>query len=157
MNSNSEVPQNFIDKITDKIYLGCLPGSLYTDYLQSEGVSHILSVCFVHPSVEGTLPRKIINIQDDESENILKHFKESILYIESSEKVFVHCMAGVSRSPTIVIAYLMWKNKMKFYDAYFLVANKRRHIYPNQGFREQLEKFEKLLIENDYDLEKIDF
>ena len=157
MNSNNEVPENFIDKITDKIYLGCLPGSLYTEYLQSEGVSHILSVCFVHPSLENVLPRKVIDIQDDESENIFKFFKESILYIESSEKVYVHCMAGVSRSPTIVIAYLMWKNKLKFYDAYFVVSNKRRFISPNQGFRDQLEKIEKLLIENEYDLDKIVF
>ncbi len=155
--NDKQTSHQFIDKITDKIYLGCLLGCKDFEYLQSEGVSHILSLCYVHPSIEIPIPRMSININDEASENILKFFKESIEYMEKSDKVYVHCMAGVSRSPTIVIAYLMWKNKMKFFDAYFLVANKRRHIYPNQGFREQLDKFEKLLEASEYDLDKINF
>ena len=66
-------------------------------------------------------------------------------------------MVGASRSATIVIAYLMWTKKMKYDDAHKIVKNKRFIIWPNPGFIEQLKMFDKLLVENDYDIEKIKF
>ena len=66
-------------------------------------------------------------------------------------------MAGVSRSPTIVISYLMWKEKKGYNETYFFVKNKRRFIGPNQGFVSQLKLFEEKLKENNYNLDKIDF
>ncbi len=59
---------------------------------------------------------------------------------------------GISRSASVVIAYIMYKNKMKFKEAYDFVHKKRNVISPNMGFQEQLEKFEKILIENNYNL-----
>ncbi len=53
--------------------------------------------------------------------------------IKSDGKVYVHCMAGISRSPTIVIAYLMKYEKMNLDDAYNFVKS-RRWIGPNTGF-----------------------
>ena len=98
--------------------------------------------------------------------------------MEESDKVFVHCFAGVSRSATLVIAYFMWKNKKPYKEVYEFV-NKRRSIGPNYGFRKQLlifefiKKnkligpnlgfrkqlllFEQQLKENNYNLDKIDF
>jgi protein-tyrosine phosphatase len=114
-------------------------------------------MCYMNPDDKTPFVRKVINIMDDSSENIFKYFKEAIKYIESSKKIYVHCMAGVSRSPTIVIAYLMWKDKLTFNDAYWKVCNKRKFIYPNEGFRNQLMKFEKLLNEYNWDLNKINF
>ena len=66
-------------------------------------------------------------------------------------------MAGASRSATIVIAYLMWIKKMKYEDALNFVISKRPIVYPNDGFREQLKMFEKLLDENNYNIDKINF
>ena len=63
-------------------------------------------------------------------------------------------MAGVSRSATIVIAYLMWKKKMKFDEAFSFVQ-KKRTIVPNYGFKQQLKLFEKELEKNEYDINKI--
>lgn len=48
--------------------------------------------------------------------------------------VLVHCAAGVSRSASIVIAYLMRNNGMNYTEAYALVKNKRFVICPNHGF-----------------------
>ena len=77
--------------------------------------------------------------------------------MDGEEKVLVHCMAGASRSATIVIAYLMWKKKMKYKEASQYVKDRRFIVYPNFGFRKQLQIFEKLLIDNDYDIDKIKF
>lgn len=46
----------------------------------------------------------------------------------------MHCAAGVSRSASIVIAYLMRNNGMNYSDAFALVKNKRFVICPNHGF-----------------------
>jgi len=88
---------------------------------------------------------------------IIKYFGECLNFMDWEEKTLVHCKIGTSRSATIVIAYLMWKQKMKYDDAYNFVKIKRKRIGPNSGFKEQLKIFENLLIKNDYDLNKIDF
>lgn len=55
--------------------------------------------------------------------------------------VYVHCYAGVSRSVTIVVAYLMncWKWNLK--TALAFVQTKRIVAKPNDGFMEQLKKY----------------
>ena len=57
---------------------------------------------------------------------------------------------GISRSASIVIAYIMYKNKMPFNEAFDFVSKKRKVISPNTGFKDQLIKFEKIMKENNY-------
>jgi hypothetical protein len=52
--------------------------------------------------------------------------------------VVVHCMCGVSRSPTIDIAYLMAIQDMSLSDSLSHVRAKREISYPNRGFMNQL-------------------
>ena len=66
-------------------------------------------------------------------------------------------MVGSSRSASFVIAYIMWNKKMSFKEAFEYVKSKRKTILPNPGFTEQLELFEKELIEKNYDIDKINF
>jgi len=53
-----------------------------------------------------------IPLYDDKSENIQKYFSKVNEVLESSvlagENVIVHCMAGRSRSVTLVMAFLIW-------------------------------------------------
>ena len=56
--------------------------------------------------------------------------------------MLVHCQAGISRSPTIVIAYLMNKMQMRMNDAYNMVRDKRPIIAPNLVFMSQLMDYE---------------
>ena len=149
-----------IDKITDKIYLGDIDGANEINYLKQEGITHIISLVgetYSPEYEEGLFKRKIIDIDDCSTENIFQYFKKCIEFIEQSSKIFIHCMAGVSRSASIVIAYLLWKERKSYNETYFYVKNKRRYIGPNQGFVNQLKYFEQKLKENNYDLEKIDF
>ena len=63
----------------------------------------------------------------------------------NNNKVLVHCQAGVSRSATIVIAYLMKTCNMNFEQSLSFVKLQRSVIDPNNGFRRQLMQFEKRL------------
>ena len=149
-----------IDKITDKIYLGDIDGAREVNYLKQEKITHIISLAgkiFSPEYEEGLFKRKIIDIIDFEDENIFQYFKDCIQFIESAKKIYIHCMAGVSRSATIVIAYIMWKEHKSYYQAFLDVKYKREFIEPNKGFIFQLKYFESMLNENNYDLDKIDF
>lgn len=53
-------------------------------------------------------------------------------------RVFVHCHAGISRSATVCIAYLMQHKKVSMTDAYKYVQSRRPIISPNLGFMGQL-------------------
>ena len=143
------------DKINEKIYLGCIYGAQQTDYLKFIGVYNILSVCDCNLEKSAGFNYLLFKIEDELGENILKYFKTAIEFIDSCDKVYVHCMAGVSRSPTIVIAYLMWKNKIGYNDAYWLVKNKRKYISPNYSFTKQLNEFEMLLRNNYWNLQSL--
>ena len=150
-----------IDEIEEgKLWLGSFsPGNI--KFLKEKGIKKILTVMDGAPSnysyKEHGFIHKIIDIMDFDSENIIQYFGECLNFIKGEEKVLVHCAAGESRSATIVIAYLMWKKKWTFDKAYNFVKSKRSRIYPNFGFREQLQLFEKLLLENFFDISKIYF
>ena len=63
----------------------------------------------------------------------------------------------MSRSPTVVIAYIMWKNKLSLNKAIKFVKEKRPLISPNDNFMNQLKIFEELLIKNNYNIDNIKF
>lgn len=67
-------------------------------------------------------------------------------YLTNNQKVVVNCFAGVSRSSSIVIAYIMYKYKLTLEEAFQYVKSKRPIIQPNPGFMQQLKELEPLLL-----------
>jgi len=62
--------------------------------------------------------------------------------VDRGDSVLVHCHAGVSRSPTAVIAWLMKHCDLRLEAAYELVKERRPIVYINFGFFAQLVRFE---------------
>ena len=151
---------NDMDKITENLWLGNYAAASSMTNLKKEGIKKVLCV-MDFPTItyneEDNINQKVISIVDVPSENIIKYFGESIKFIDGEDKVLVHSMAGASSSATIVIAYIMWKEKKPMDDAIKFVQSKRNAVYPNYGFTKQLRMFENLLKENEYDLNKINF
>ena len=69
-----------------------------------------------------------------------------MLYAESARSsggnVLVHCQAGVSRSPTLVVAYLMALYGRPLMETFQLVKQRRQIVAPNFNFMGQLLEFE---------------
>ena len=140
------------DQITEKLFLGNEDTARDKAILNKLNISNIL-ICAegCEPFFKDEYKYKILYIDDAIDENILSWLQEAFEFIDSAEKnIYIHCVMGISRSPSIVIAYLMYKNKMSYEEAYDFVKNKRNVINPNSGFQEQLKKFEKILKENNY-------
>ena len=85
-------------------------------------------------------------VDDDEKERILIYFFEVHKRINQALKekktVMVHCAAGVSRSSTLVLAYLMIEYRWSYEEAYTFVKSRRPIIQPNDGFVKQLKALE---------------
>ena len=141
--------------IKDKLYLGNYYSATQKEELKKRGVTHILMVGYLlHEFYPNDFEYGNIEIEDDERENIFKYFYTSINFIENSKICYVHCQAGISRSASIVIAYVMYKLKINFDEALKYVKDKREYIYPNNGFSLQLKDLDKVLKYCQYDLEK---
>jgi len=87
---------------------------------------------------------------DHKTYKLSQHFEETYEFIEKSrqrgEKVLCHCVAGISRSVSIVIAYLMRKHHWDLRSAFAFVVSKRPVADPNDGFVCELKAFERVLI-----------
>lgn len=61
---------------------------------------------------------------------------------ESGGRVLVHCHAGISRSATICLAYLIHARRVRLDEAFDFVKRRRQVISPNLAFMGQLLQFE---------------
>ncbi len=149
---------NDIDKITDKIYISGEEGALEFEKFLKENINTVLSITDSPPkySEELNINHKIMNFEDCLSQNIIPYIKECIEFIENSNKILIHCSCGISRSPTIVIAYLIWKTHSSFNQVLNFVQSRRSSIEPSIGFIKQLKNFEKIIKKNGYDIQNID-
>ena len=137
-------------EINPHLYLGSIGCASNLKQLQNFKITHI--VCAAS-GVKNFFPDKFkyfnINILDSDKENIKQYFKESFDFIDKAIKnggnVLVHCHAGVSRSSSILIAYIMKSQKMKLDKILELLKTKREKVSPNAGFLQQLKEYEKEL------------
>ena len=146
-----------ICKITDKIYLGDEEGASDFDFLKKEQIHYILSIIPNPPKYpeEMNINIKLLDIEESLKVNIISYLKQCIQFIDNADKILVHCSCGVNRSSAIVIGYLMWKTHSSYDDVFEYVKQRRDCIEPSNLFVIQLHKFHNLLVNNNYNIERI--
>ncbi|CAL9121402.1 unnamed protein product [Musa textilis] len=131
-------------KVADHIYLGGDYVARNREILRQHGITHVLNcVGFVCPEYfKSDLVYKTLWLQDSPTEDITSILYDVFDYFEDVRqqggRVFVHCCQGVSRSTSLVIAYLMWREGQSFDDAFQFVKAARGIANPNMGFACQL-------------------
>lgn len=88
-----------------------------------------------------------VDVEDMSREPIELFFPEVTEFIHSQlsqeKPVLVHCTAGVSRSASVLLAYLIEYGGYSLHNAFLLVLRHRPTITPNPGFMERLREYEK--------------
>lgn len=139
------------DLIDLNVYLGGYRCATELTTLQEFNITHVLIVGI---GLQQRFPENIKYLQyyveDEVEEDLSTHFQSAFDFIESATdgNVLVHCHAGVSRSATIVLSYLMRKKGLRLEDALKFVKSKRPCVNPNTGFLQQLNRFDQHLIGN---------
>ncbi|EPQ57630.1 phosphotyrosine protein phosphatases II [Gloeophyllum trabeum ATCC 11539] len=113
------------------------------------GITHVLSAVR-RPWFSFPPPVQHLNvpIEDTGSANLLAYLDAAVAWLHrslcssTSARVMVHCVWGMSRSASIVVAYLIVKYHMTLDNALAWVRLKRTVVRPNHGFMAQLEIFE---------------
>ena len=139
------------DQVVDHVYLGSLRTVQNMAAVMQMNVTHVLT-CGRNlrtPTFPPPIQQLVLDVDDSEDENMNVHFSRAIDFIEhcvaSKGTCIVHCFAGVSRSATVVVAYLMKSRHMRFEQALAFVQEQRPAANPNPNFRRQLTDFEKFL------------
>ena len=138
------------DFIIPGLYLGNYEAASDLSLLKSTGITHILTVA---SDLEQFFPTNFTYLQisalDTTTEDLYSVFAQTTEFISNAitnGKVFVHCLMGISRSSTIVIAYLMQKNNLTYAQALNLTVSRHPPTDPNRSFVQQLYKLESFLV-----------
>lgn len=139
-------PHPNINLIAKNLYLGDFQAAQNHDLLRSKGITHIVN-CAIELNTH-SVPGKstlYLNLDDVPEQDINQALHTSFLFIDSAlsrpgAKVFVHCYAGISRSSSVVIHYLMRKYQRPYDWILKEVRARRPVVQPNQGFERTLRK-----------------
>lgn len=130
-------------KVLTYMYLSSYDPANDLQTLDSLKITHILNAStFVNSNTHERITYCAIPIADSTTLNIQKPITQACKFIEAARDsngvVLVHCQAGVSRSATLVLAYLMKKYHFSLKEAITYLKRRKPNVAPNQGFLKQL-------------------
>ncbi|KZP21058.1 phosphatases II [Athelia psychrophila] len=135
--------------ILPRLYLSDFFTARDEEEMEKLGITHMVSVMEAMPTKMPEMIRHHVPIQDRWTVDILQHLDGTTEFIrealaeDPANKVLVHCFQGVSRSATVVCAYVIATsaNGMTAGEAIGIVKAKRGIVNPNEGFRAQLARY----------------
>lgn len=132
-------------QITPNLYIGSAREAVSPRWLKAHGITHIVNMAIEHKNY---FPRTFYyfrgNLYDNPAQSLIITLRKGLQFIRRAiaggGMVLVHCHAGVSRSSSMVIYYLMKTYGWSLWDS--LVYMKRFHprTNPNPGFIKELRR-----------------
>lgn len=139
--------------IFENIYLGSLEDAQDEKFIKANNIKIII---WLSDEQEKSFHSNNINFFNFKVEDVI--FESNKLFNlcrviykildNNTDNIFIHCTQGVSRSPTVVLYYLMRKYNLKFQEALKFVKDKRNIVNPNIGFQNILKKYENDIATN---------
>jgi len=143
-------PRRFPSEILPgKLYLGDMKHAKNIDALQDLGVSFILTIFNERPQLKvdaRTFDWLYLEAHDSERQDLTKIFDRAVKFLTraidtTQSAAYVHCGKGVSRSASLVIAYLMKSQGWSLNRALKHAQSCRPIVNPNAGFSAQLREW----------------
>lgn len=137
-----------LSQVLPFLFLGSSVASLDLLSLKERGITHVINATRSHPNFHGTQIKYLrVAIRDTEGEDLKPALPKVCAFIEEARRgggsALVHCSAGVSRSATLVLAYLLIVRRIPLLRALEICRNARPQVSPNAGFMSQLSSLEK--------------
>lgn len=139
---------NPIDK-GERLWLGDIATASNIPKLKELGITHVVSAVLGVGEMSNEFKYYRIPVRDVEWEELSVYFHKAADFIENAlnesedNRVFVHCVCGVSRSATLVASWLIKYEDYTTEEAINYLKECREVVDPNSGFIEQLKTFEK--------------
>lgn len=142
--SDNEPKSEHWAHVFNGLYISDIFGAHNVSWVQSNNFGGIIDLS--NSSNLTKYPNRIdvmhVPVDDNVHAKLTPYFKRTFEFIASHldkrEKVLVFCRAGISRSATIVVYYLMRAFSLTVDDAVAFLKKKRAQIQPNNGFMKQL-------------------
>jgi protein-tyrosine phosphatase len=143
--------------ISDRLAVGAQTVARDADFLRAHQFTHVLNVSAEGCPVNGGVTCLWISMNDTTTQRLFGLVPDCISFIDTAlktptNKVLVHCYAGISRSVSIVIIYLMWSERIGLHAANDKVTKRRSKAGPNIGFMGQMSTLDKALKRTNYDI-----
>ncbi|RAL42850.1 hypothetical protein DM860_009357 [Cuscuta australis] len=127
------------------LFLGSYDNASRAELLKTQGISRVLNTV---PSVQNLYKNSFTYHCLQDEHNL--EFDDAVEFLEECERdrarVLVHCMTGKSRSPAIVMAYLMRSKGWKLAQSYQWVKERRPSVELTQGIYQQLQDYEQTVF-----------
>ena len=129
-----------MSQITPLVVLGNMTDASSDLFFRAWSIQRILNCAEEHAGHQYPcdLPKLCVPLEDDEypaAESLVLNAAGKLEeWTRQGLVVFVHCKAGISRSPTIVMAWLILYKKYSFDDAWTTVVKARPFVRPNPSF-----------------------
>jgi rhodanese-related sulfurtransferase len=129
------------------LYVGSERDASNWSFLREARITHVLMVGHeLKPHFPGAFAYKHIPVQDSVEEQLDRLYASIFAFIDESRRdsnsvILAHCYAGVSRSVTAVLAYLVHSG-WTLAAAWELMRERRSVSRPNAGFWRQLISYE---------------
>jgi protein-tyrosine phosphatase len=133
--------------VADRLWVGSSMNSKDLKLLQSLGITHILNATAEEENFfENNFVYHRVPLYDRTSERSLPFSEDTISFISSAHgangTVLIHCQEGISRSPTLALAYRMAKDHVPLGECFKQMRKLRPEIEPNRAFLQDLREWE---------------
>jgi len=167
--SGHAIPSLNVSEIVPRVYISDLAFAENPTLLSNYHITHILStmpdkIFHPPPSLLPLQPTRFqVRIEDLPFAELAAHLPETTAFIHNAlrsspeTRVLVHCAEGISRSVSVVAAYLMAQYGMTPNDAVMFIKGKRRAANPNFGFIQQLHEYARDSLKRSIEVPKPSF
>ncbi|XP_026316845.1 dual specificity protein phosphatase 22-A-like isoform X2 [Hyposmocoma kahamanoa] len=137
---------NGMNKVLPGLYVGNYRDSKDPVQLEKYKITHILSIHDAARRLHSDKHYLCIMASDSPDQNLTQYFSLCNDFIHAARlrdgNVLIHCLAGMSRSVTVAVAYIMSVTSLSWREALKVVRAGRAVANPNFGFQRQLQDFE---------------